>query len=46
MAEYKHVALKPETYQALIEFQEQYFGTTSVPNGESVSALLSEYQED
>jgi hypothetical protein len=46
MAEYKHIALKPETYQALEDFQEEYFGSTSIPNGESVEALLSEYQED
>lgn len=45
MTEYKHIALKPETYQALVSFQEEYFGTDSVPNGESVSALISEYQE-
>ncbi|WP_276272460.1 hypothetical protein [Haloarcula litorea] len=46
MTDYKHIALKPETYQALLEFQEEYFNTTSVPNGESVSALISEFQEE
>jgi|GEM_PF-6277054 len=46
MPEYHHIALKPETYQTLENFQEEYFGSTSIPNGESVEALLSEYQED
>lgn len=41
--QYHHVALKPQTYERLVEFQEDYFGTNSVPNGESVDALLSEF---
>jgi hypothetical protein len=40
---YHHVALQPATYERLVEFQEEYFGTDSVPNGESVEALLTEY---
>ena len=42
---YKHIALQPETYEQLIEFQQDYFNTDSVPNGESVDALLLEFYE-
>lgn len=40
---YKNVALKPDTFSQLIEFEEEYFGTDSVPNGEAVEALIQEF---
>jgi len=43
MPEYKNVALKPDTFEQLIEFEQEYFGTNSVPNGEAVEALISEF---
>lgn len=43
MPEYKNVALKPDTFEQLIDFQKDYFGTNSVPNGEAVEALITEY---
>jgi len=43
MPNYKQIALKPRTYEQLIDFQEDYFNTNRVPNGEAVDALLSEF---
>jgi hypothetical protein len=44
--QYHHVALQPETYEQLVEFQKDYFKTDKVPNGEAVEVLIREYNGD
>jgi hypothetical protein len=43
MPDYHNVALKPDTFERLIDFEQDYFGTDSVPNGEAVEALIQEF---
>lgn len=42
MTNYKHIPVNPETYEKVREWQIQYFGTDSVPLGETIEALLTE----